>query len=1173
MKQYRTVNNLMGWLTFIIAATVYCLTIEPTASFWDCPEFITTGYKLEVGHPPGAPFFMLVANLFSQFASDVTTVAKMVNYMSALMSGACILFLFWSITHLVRKLIITDENNITKGQLITVMGSGLIGALVYTFSDTFWFSAVEGEVYAFSSLFTAVVFWLILKWEDVADQPHSDRWIILIAYLTGLSIGVHLLNLLCLPAIVLVYYYKKTPNATAKGSLIALFGSMVLVAAVLYGIVPGIVKVGGWFELLFVNGLGMSFNSGVVVYIILLAAALIWGVYESYTEKNKTRMAISFILTIALLGIPFYGHGASSIVIGILVIAALGLYLAPNIQTKIKEKWRISARTMNTALLCTMMIVIGYSSYALIVIRSTANTPMDQNSPEDIFTLGEYLGREQYGTRPLFYGPAFSSKVALDVKDGYCIPRQSEAGSKFVRKEKTSPDEKDSYIELPGRVEYEYAQNMLFPRMYSSSHAPLYKQWVDIKGYDVPYDQCGEMVMVNMPTQWENIKFFFTYQLNFMYWRYFMWNFAGRQNDIQGSGEIEHGNWITGIPFIDNILVGNQELLPQDLKDNKGHNVFYCLPLILGLIGLFWQAYRNQRGIQQFWVVFFLFFMTGIAIVLYLNQTPAQPRERDYAYAGSFYAFAIWVGMGVAGLIQWCSRMKPEQRLIAGATEEEAEKIRKTLEEKRAKFITEEEEAELQYKLDSLYETYVPYKPSAAMACILSIICLLVPIQMASQTWDDHDRSNRYTCRDFGANYLMTLPDKGNPIIFCNGDNDTFPLWYNQDTEEVRRDVRICNLSYAQTDWYIYQQQCPLYDAPGLPISWDQNQYQEGKNEYVAVRPELKKQIEALYQKHPEEARDSFGNDPYEIKNILKYWVFAEKQEFHVIPTDTINIYIDKDAVLRSGMMLPEAIRHLKGEELRDAIPDKLSISLKNIRLLTKVDLLMLEILANCNWERPLYMAISVGNSSKLKFDDYFVQEGLAFRFTPFNYKEWGDVEEGNGYAIDTEKLYENVMNRYKYGGLDTPGLYLDETTLRICYSHRRLFAQLAKELVKQGDDIRARKVLEYAGQTIPAYNVPEVYESGSYDIATAYASIGETQKATDLLNHLIAESENYIDWAFSLGDNRIGMVQQDCLYRFWQWNQCNELLKSMDKKRYEQSNQQFEKKYMRFTQLMNYHN
>ena len=501
MKQYRTVNNLVGWITFIIAATVYCMTIEPTASFWDCPEFITTGYKLEVGHPPGAPFFMLVANLFSQFASDPSTVAKMVNYMSALMSGACILFLFWSITHLVRKLVATDENNITKGQLITIMGSGLVGALAYTFSDTFWFSAVEGEVYAFSSLFTAVVFWLILKWEDVANEPHSDRWLILIAYLTGLSIGVHLLNLLCLPAIVLVYYYKKVPNANAKGSLLALLASGILVAVVLYGMVPGIVKVGGWFELFFVNTLGMSFNSGVMVYIIVLAGSIIWGIYESYTEKNKMRMAISFVLTIALLGIPFYGHGTSAVVIGIIVIAFLFFYLSPKMQASMKEKYRISARTLNTSLLCTMMIVIGYSSYAIIVIRSTANTPMDQNSPEDIFTLGEYLGREQYGTRPLFYGQAFSSKVALDVKDGYCEPRVSYSGTKFIRKEKATPDEKDSYIEIPGRIEYEYAQNMLFPRMYSSQHAREYQAWVDIKGNDIPYDQCGQMVMVNMPTQ------------------------------------------------------------------------------------------------------------------------------------------------------------------------------------------------------------------------------------------------------------------------------------------------------------------------------------------------------------------------------------------------------------------------------------------------------------------------------------------------------------------------------------------------------------------------------------------------------------------------------------------------------------------------------------------------
>ena len=1145
MKQYRTVNNLMGWLTFIIAATVYCLTIEPTASFWDCPEFITTGYKLEVGHPPGAPFFMLMANLFTQFASDVTTVAKMVNYMSALMSGACILFLFWSITHLVRKLIITDENNITKGQLVTIMGSGLVGALVYTFSDTFWFSAVEGEVYAFSSLFTAVVFWLILKWEDVADQPHSDRWIILIAYLTGLSIGVHLLNLLCLPAIVLVYYYKKTPNATAKGSLLALFGSMVLVAAVLYGIVPGIVKVGGWFELLFVNGLGMPFNTGVVVYIILLAAALIWGVYESYTQKSKARMAVSFILTIALLGIPFYGHGASSILIGILVIGVLAIYLAPQMQEKMKEKWRISARTLNTTLLCTMMIVIGYSSYALIVIRSTANTPMDQNSPEDIFTLGEYLGREQYGTRPLFYGPAFSSKVALDVKDGYCIPRQSETGSKYVRKEKTSPDEKDSYIELPGRIEYEYAQNMLFPRMYSSSHAPLYKQWVDIKGHDVPYDQCGEMVMVNMPTQWENIKFFFSYQLNFMYWRYFMWNFAGRQNDIQSTGEIEHGNWITGIPFIDNLLVGNQELLPQDLKDNKGHNVFYCLPLILGLIGLFWQAYRNQRGIQQFWVVFFLFFMTGIAIVLYLNQTPAQPRERDYAYAGSFYAFAIWIGMGVAGLIQWCSRMKPEQHLIAGATEEEAEKIRRTLEDKRAKFITEEEEAELQHKLDSLYETYVPYRPSAAMACSLSIICLLVPIQMASQTWDDHDRSGRFVARDFGQNYLMTLQEEGNPIIYTNGDNDTFPLWYNQETEGFRTDARTCNLSYLQTDWYIDQMKRPAYDSPSLPITWDRVQYVEGQNEYISIRPEMKALIDSYFKQANELAAQGdttilslvhsiFGENPYELKEIINRWMLGKNDQLKellkksgkdiqlpLIPTDSIVMKIDKEAVRRSGMKIPEA--------LGDSIPEYMTITLRDAngnpkRALYKSELMMLEMLANANWERPIYMAITVGSENHLGMGNHFTQEGLAYRFTPF------DTDKLDS-KIDSEKMYDNLMNKFKFGGIDKPGIYIDENVMRMCYTHRRVFTQLVGQLIKEGKKDKALAALDYAEKMIPAYNVPYDWANGAFQMAESYYQLEQTEKANKIIDELANKSLEYMIWYLSLTDSQLAIASENFVY------------------------------------------
>ena len=1067
MKQYRTVNNLMGWLTFLIAAIVYCMTIEPTASFWDCPEFITTGYKLEVGHPPGAPFFMLVANLFSQFASDTTQVAKMVNYMSAIMSASCILFLFWSITHLVRKLIVTKEENISKGQLITIMGSGLVGALAYTFSDTFWFSAVEGEVYAFSSLFTAVVFWLILKWEDVADEPHSDRWLILIAYLTGLSIGVHLLNLLCLPAIVLVYYYKKVPHATAKGSLLALIGSGLLVAAVLYGIVPGIVKVGGWFELLFVNTFSMPFNSGVIFYVLVLAGILIWGVYESYTEKSKQRMALSFVLAIAMLGIPFYGHGTNSIIIGIFVILLLWGYLRPHTQEQLSEKLRVSARTLNTALLCTMLIVIGYSSYALIVIRSTANTPMDQNSPEDIFTLGEYLGREQYGTRPLFYGPAYTSQVALDVneKNGYCEPRIKSERTKFIRKEKATPEEKDSYIEIPGRIEYEYGQNMLFPRMYSSAHTAQYEAWQPIEGYQVPYDKCGEMVMVKMPTQWENIKFFFSYQLNWMYWRYFMWNFVGRQNDIQGSGEVENGNWITGFQFIDQILVGNQELLPTDLKENKGRNVFYGLPLLLGLIGLFWQAYRGQRGIQQFWIVFFLFFMTGLAIVLYLNQAPQQVRERDYAYAGSFYAFAIWIGLGVAAIAEYLRNKMGE-------------------------------------------------KPAALLA---SVVCLLVPVQMVSQTWDDHDRSGRYTCRDFGQNYLNSVSDKGNPILFTNGDNDTFPLWYNQETEGARTDVRVCNLSYLQTDWYIDQMRRPAYDSPSVPINWERIDYVQGHNEAVYIRPEVMKSIETYYKQNPEEAKKEFGENPYELKNILQHWVRSPKDSgLQMIPTDSIVIKLDKEAIKRSGMLAP------------DSIPEYMHLSLKGKRMLYKSELMMLEMLANTNWERPMYMAITVGTDNHLNLTNNFLQEGLAYRITPFDNTKLGR-------RIDSEKMYENLMTKFKFGGIDNPNIYLDETVLRMCDTHRRMFVTLASQLIREGKTDKALKALDYCEKVIPSTTVPHDYiMSSSKEMADNYIKLGQQEKAASILNHMANNSVEYITWYLSLDDARFASSYENCMRHFY---------------------------------------
>ena len=1061
MKQYNKINNLVGWLTFAVAAFTYCMTIEPTASFWDCPEFITTGYKLEVGHPPGAPFFMLTANLFSQFASDATQVAKMVNIMSALMSAACILFLFWSITHLTKKLICPDDKEMTTGKLITIMGAGLVGALAYTWSDTFWFSAVEGEVYAYSSLFTAVVFWLILKWENRANEPHSDRWLILIAYLTGLSIGVHLLNLLCIPAIVLVYYYKKNPNANLKGSLIALAGSMILVAVVLYGIVPGIVKVGGWFELLFVNDFGLPFNTGVIIYMIILAASIIWGVYESYTVKNRKRMNISFLTTVGLLGIPFYGHGWSSVFIGIIVLAILAIYLFANIG----EKYRVSARTLNTSLLAMMMIVVGYSSYAVIVIRSSANTPMDQNSPEDIFTLGEYLGREQYGTRPLFYGQTYASKPALKPTEGGCVYDVEEGAPVYQRKEKERPDEKDSYEIVRHKTEYKYAQNMLFPRMYSDAHAQAYEDWLGgVEGRQVPYDQCGEMIMVKIPTQWDNIKFFFIYQLNYMYWRYFMWNFAGRQNDIQGQGEIEHGNWITGISFIDNMLIGDQTLLPSELKNNKGHNVFYCLPLILGLIGLFWQAYKGEKGIQQFWIVFFLFFMTGLAIVLYLNQTPQQPRERDYAYAGSFYAFAIWIGLGVAAIAEYLSKKINE-------------------------------------------------KPAAILA---SVVCLLVPVQMVSQTWDDHDRSDRYTCRDFGQNYLNSVPEKGNPILFTNGDNDTFPLWYNQETEGVRTDVRVCNLSYLQTDWYIDQMRRPAYDSPSVPINWDRIDYVSGHNEAVYVRPDAMPTILEFYKKNPEEAAKEFGDNPYELKNILEHWVRSPKEDLQMIPTDSIVIKLDKEAIKRSGMLTP------------DSIPEYMHISLKGKRVLYKSELMMLEMLANTNWERPMYMAITVGSDNHLNLTNNFLQEGLAYRITPFDNAKLGR-------RLDSEKMYDNLMNKFKFGGIDNPDIYLDETVLRMCDTHRRMFVQLTSQLIKEGKKDKALKALDYCEKVIPSTTVPHDYlMSSSKEMAENYLALGQPQKAEKILNELANNAVEYATWYLSLDDARFTSSYENCMRYFY---------------------------------------
>ena len=1083
MKQYRLVDNVLGWVAFIIAAYTYCSTIEPTASFWDCPEFIDTGYKLQIGHPPGAPFFMLTANLFSHFVSDPSMVARMVNTMSALLSATTILFLFWTITHLTRKLVLNNWSELTTSKLIAIEASGMVGALIYTWSDTFWFSAVEGEVYAYSSAFTAIVFWLILKWEDHADEPHSDRWLVLIFYMTGLSIGVHLLNLLCLPAIVLVYCYRRFPNVEAKGSLVALMISFAIVAAVLYGVVPGIVTVGGWFELLFVNALGLPFNTGLVIYIALLVAAVLWAIYESYVDSNIKRENVSFLIAFGLIGIPFYGYGWSAVLIGIIVLGAVGFALNYKRTVNKRPKYLVSARLKNTALLCMLMLMIGYSSYALIVIRSVANPPMDQNSPEDIFTLGTYLSRDQYGDRPLLYGQAYTSQVALKTDGNICKPEMSEGAPIYSRKEKKSKSEKDSYFVVSHKNKYKYAQNMLFPRMYDQAHTQDYESWMGgVEGTEVPYDRCGEQMTVKMPSQIDNIRFFLSYQCNFMYWRYFMWNFAGRQNDIQGNGELEHGNWITGIKPLDDIRLGNQDMLPDELKTNKGHNVFYCMPLLLGLIGLFWQAFRGKRGIRQFWVVAFLFFMTGLAIVIYLNQTPVQPRERDYAYAGSFYAYAIWCGIGVAAVI------------------------------------------DLINKYLKLHGTLV--------SAIAALLCLLVPVQMVSQTWDDHDRSGRYTCRDFGQNYLMTLQDKGAPVIFTNGDNDTFPLWYNQDVEGVRTDARVCNLSYLQTDWYIDQMKRPAYNSPAVPISWPRLDYCSGTNEYVEVNPALKQQILDFYKQNPAAARAQFGDNPFEVKNIMKYWVRSKNKDMHVIPTDTLYVTTDKEAVKRSGMMMAS-----------DTIPDRMVISLAGKNALYKGDLMMLEMISQCNWTRPVYVALSVGPENYMNLGDNFIQEGLANRITPFTTNKKGAKN------FDTEKTYRNMMTRYKYGGLSRPGLYIDETVMRMCYTHRRLFGQLALHLIAEGKADKALKVLQKAAKEIPVYNVPMNYMSGGTDIAKAYALLGQKKEALKCINAIWNDAAQYERYYQSLTGIRFIQAQHDCLVQMSILDQVRTITGLIDRK------------------------
>ena len=1079
MKQYKITNNIIGWIVFAIAAFTYCMTVEPSASFWDCPEFISTATKLEVGHPPGAPFFMLTGNFFTQFTGDPAKAAFCVNIMSALLSALCILFLFWTINHLTRMLICKDGTVTSWGQIITIMGSGVVGALAYTWSDTFWFSAEEGEVYAYSSMFTALVFWLILKWEDHADEPHSDRWIVLIFYLTGLSIGVHLLNLLCLPAIALVYYYKRHPQAQTKGSLVALLVGFLLVAAVLYGVVPGIVKVGGWFELFFVNTLGMPFNTGMVVYILALIAVVLTAIWST-TKTNRTLTNGLYLASVGMLGIPFFGTGFMSVLIGIVLLATL--YFLLNMKRK-DGKMLLRKRILNTSLLCMLMLMIGYSSYAVIVIRSVANPPMDQNSPEDIFSLGSYLSRDQYEQAPLFFGQAFTSQPDFDAS-GHAIYNNK---IEHHRKEKTQADEADTYedVESLESLQYPSGMKMLFPRMYSSAHAQAYNDWLggNLHLRDVNYTTSGgDFQYGQMPSQWDNLNFFMSYQINFMYWRYFMWNFAGRQNGFQSNGEKEHGNWLTGIPFIDNAMYGNQKELPNELQQDKAHNVFYMLPLLLGLLGLFWQAFRGDKGVKQFWVVFFLFFMTGLAIVLYLNQTPMQPRERDYAYAGSFYAFAIWIGMGVAALADLLGRALKARKK---ATEEFG----------------------------------------VLPAAVASVLCVLVPLQMVSQTWDDHDRSGRYACRDFGLNYLDTMPEKladgtpANPIIFSNGDNDTFPLWYNQETEGKRTDARVCNLEYLKAEWYTDQMVRPAYNSPSLPIAWKRAEYvDDGKHGYFAI-VDRKAELDAFKKAHPN------GPDPYELTYIMDNYVRTKQ----IFPTDSVVVKVNKQNVINQGITVPAGME----------IPDHISLSLKWAgRGMIRNQVMIYEMLARNNWKRPIYMSVTLGAENYAGLQDYFCLEGLAYRLTPFKLGQS---------RIDTDKMYTNLMKRFKYGNVAMPGIFLDETNLRMAQTHRRMFSILVERLLNEGKKDKALAALRMCEKVLPEATVP--YEYADVDLAMLWFRAGDKANAARVAKEVARQNWQYLNWANTLPQETTYAYANSCTKTFLYLYRCVALLQDMKDK------------------------
>jgi hypothetical protein len=1007
MKKFRLINNITGWVVFAIGAFTYLMTIEPTASLWDCGEFIASAYKLEVGHPPGSPVFMVLARFFSLFAgNDTSNVAAMINAMSALVSAFTILFLFWTITHLARIIIVKNESEYTLPRLIAIMSAGAIGALAFTFSDSFWFSAVEGEVYATSSLFTAAVFWAILKWEEKADEDHADKWIILIAYLMGLSIGVHLLNLLALPAIVLVYYFRKF-EFSWKGLVYALAGSFVILALLLWGLLPGIVKVSSRFDLFFVNSLKLPANLGMLLHMIILAVLLILGIRFSLRQGKHLQTAV---ISIAALFLTGFWIVSDSAIINIILLAALSFFI-----------WLIASRNMimlNTVLTAITVILIGYSSMGIIMIRSEANPPLNENHPSDPFSLLYYINREQYGDRPLFRGAYYNAPV-IDYKEGKPV---------YVL-------ENGRYVITHRNLEREYDERFItmFPRMWSDQegHPDIYKDWGGSKGTPVSVtDQSGKKTTIRKPTFGENLKFMFSYQFGYMYFRYFMWNFSGKQNDTQGMGSAVNGNWITGIKFLDEPREGTYDK-PADIKNDTSRNKYYLLPFLLGMAGLLFQLFRDNKN---WWIIMLLFILTGMAIVFYLNQYPNQPRERDYAYVGSFYFFAVWIGLGVL----------------------------------------------------SVYDGIKNITGEGVAAPLSGILCLAVPVIMGSENWDDHDRSGRYLARDVAFNYLESCAPGA--ILFTNGDNDTFPLWYAQEVEGKRTDVRVCNLMLLNTDWYTEQMKRKVYDSDPLPISLPIQKYYDGINNQVFIDPNRKETVDI-----------STTIEWIKSSNRATKVRVSANEYLDIIPSRNIRIPVDKKKVLESGTVRPE--------DSAKIVP-YIDISLKGNSIL-KSQLIVLDILAHNNWERPIYFVTGYHDDA-LGLEEYFQLEGLAYRLIPIKSGKESWLEYGR---TNADIMYENLMNKFVWGGANDPLVNLDYHHIRtLTVVRARLnYAKLSKALTAQGKNEKALQVLDYCMEMLPLNKVP--YDPYVNDIIEAYFAAGNAERAIEMTNSLCDHFYAHLDY------------------------------------------------------------